>query len=98
MVRRQPADGSAPGAHVAAHRRQRVRVRPARAQLPRQARGASDPQPELPARGRADPQRGRAARAHPVDGAAAMKTRGFTLVEVLVAMMIMAILAVMAWQ
>ena len=27
-----------------------------------------------------------------------MKARGFTLVEVLVAMMIMAILAVMAWQ
>src|SRR5207247_8158840 len=65
----------------------------------------SHAEPELPAGRRQPEQRSRRALAHPVHRlvehrAVTMQrsARGFTLVEVLVAMMIMAILAIMAWQ
>ena len=68
---------------------------------------SADPEPELPTRRHAGRQRGRRADADAVDDPSALLTmanprsfrdRGFTLVEVLVALVVMATLAVMAWQ
>src|SRR4030095_12528281 len=71
--------------------------------LQRQADRAHHAQSEFPARRRPDPRRQRRDPAAPVDhpGTLAMRasrSRGFTLVEVLVALVIMAIMSLMAWE
>src|SRR5207247_9819404 len=98
----QPAGVAEALGHLPRGRRQRFKLLWARLRLSRQADRAPDAEPELPPRRYAAQQRRWAAVADPLDRAPEVlmvrRHAGFTLVEVLVALMVMALLAVMAWQ
>src|ERR1035441_2692358 len=102
-VCRKPADRAHARSPLPRRRRQRFQLRPARPHLPRKARRQADTEPEFPPRRRPGARRERRADPASFDHPRTIvkrerRGRGFTLIEVLVALVVMAIMSLMAWQ